>query len=98
MHYQEQVEKVLGTHQHSSLRTCFDPYAHEWSETTLPQKAAILHKCVTAGLSIEHLVREYQFEYSELKGAYAVEDTHIALAAILNHVFLAANAENPFLK
>lgn len=98
MHYQERVAKVLGTRQHSSLRTCFDPYAHEWSETTLSEKYLILSRCVNSGLNIEYLVRGYRDEYTKIKGSYAVEDLDLALAQILNHVILKANEDNPFLK
>ena len=44
-HYQEIVDEIFGSYyQHRTLRTLFDPYSHEWNDTTIEKKLIILKK------------------------------------------------------
>lgn len=67
----------------SSLRTCFDPWSHEWSETSLEVKIDILKKVVDAGQSLKDILGEYKIRY---KNSPASKDTEDGLINLLQYM------------
>jgi len=72
--------------QHASLRTLFDPVSHEWSETTMVEKADILRTIIAAGESLWLLVGEYQEDYRNYGREDIVDEAVHGLSDLLEHV------------
>ncbi len=72
--------------QHASLRTLFDPVSHEWSETTMAEKADILRTIVASGESLWLLAGEYQEDYRNYGRPDIAEELVHGLSDLLEHV------------
>lgn len=89
-YYSDIMDEVLGrNHRHRSLRTIFDPYSHEWSETTMDEKVKILQKIVDSErISLSSLILDIKVYYTQelANKSYAVDSVDYAFAEILEHV------------
>src|ERR1700741_4185438 len=84
-HYTDLVNEALDypLYKHCSLRTCFDPYSYEWSETDMDAKINILQKVVAKGNSLKNILAEYKITY---RTHPASEDAADGLARLLQHL------------
>ena len=47
--YQSLMDEIFGAnYKHRTLRTVFDPYSNEWSETNVDEKKSILQKILAS--------------------------------------------------
>ena len=85
--YEARLDRIFGKGsmwKHRTLRTIFDPYSSEWSETNFEKKVEILEKAIAAGEDLEVLISDYKDRYLEQNRkdiANSVEDALIALLA-----------------
>jgi len=84
--YQSLMDEVFGSnYKHRTLRTVFDPYSNEWSETNVDEKKAILKKILESKkITLNELIRSYKlyhlYEPTYIKHvAESVEDSLIFL-------------------
>ena len=84
-HYTELVDEAVGfeLYKHRTLRTCFDPASHEWTESTMEKKIEILKKLIIQGHSLAIIIRDYKAYYSELKKPYVADRVEEGLIEIL---------------
>ena len=84
--YQSLMDELFGAnYKHRALRTVFDPYSNEWSETNVDEKKAILKKILESKkIALNELIRSYKLyhlaELTYIKHvAELVEDSLILL-------------------
>ena len=84
--YQSLMDEIFGSnYKHRTLRTVFDPYSDEWSETNVDEKKAILKKILESKkITLNELIRSYKlyhlYEPTYIKHvAESVEDSLILL-------------------
>ena len=86
-HYSQLVEDAVGfslKEQHlSNLRTCFDPYSFEWTQTKMETKIEILKKVLENGNKLNEILTEYKIAY---KDSPASKDVEGSLVALLQYV------------
>lgn len=65
--YQLIIDKLFGNnYKHRTLRTVFDPYSTEWSDTKIDEKIAILKKILDSKeMSLKELINSYKIYYTE---------------------------------
>ncbi len=67
MNYHSRLDKLFSKGEmwnHRTLRTIFDPFAAEWSNTTIDKKLEILEKMIDSGYSLIDWIREYNEFYA----------------------------------
>lgn len=88
-HYQEIVDEVFGElYQHRTLRTIFDPYSSEWSDTRLSRKLEILQILLKSEkITLEEILYGYKnFYLFELYGKeHVVSSLDEGLMRLLNY-------------
>jgi len=84
--YQALMDELFGSnYKHRTLRTVFDPYSNEWSETNVDEKKSILKKILASKkITLNELIRSYKlyhlYEPTYIKNvAESVEDSLIIL-------------------
>lgn len=82
--YTEKLEKLKLAN--PTLRDCFDPFCHEYSESTMAEKIATLQKVVVNGFSLEQLTMEYCKLYIKLKKPYVAKDLYKGLIILINYL------------
>lgn len=86
-HYSQLVEEAVGfslKEQHlSNLRTCFDPYSFEWTQTKMEAKIEILKKVLANGNRLSEILIEYKFAY---KDSPASKDVEYGLVALMQYL------------
>jgi hypothetical protein len=84
-HYSYRIDKIFGHYwKHRTLRTIFDPWSHEYSETTIDQKIDYLKKIINSGEKLEILIRDYEFHYYDQNRKDIAESAKDALIALLS--------------
>lgn len=65
--YQLIIDKLFGNnYKHRTLRTVFDPYSTEWSDTKIDEKIAILKKILDSKeMTLNELITSYKTYYLE---------------------------------
>ena len=84
--YQSLMDEIFGAnYKHRTLRTVFDPYSNEWSETNVDEKKSILKKILESKkITLNELIRSYKLYYlyepTYIKNiAESVEDSLVIL-------------------
>lgn len=84
--YQSLIDELFGAnYKHRTLRTVFDPYSTEWTETNVEEKILILKKILDSKrITLRELILSYKLYYSEELAnkkhvAESVEDSLIIL-------------------
>lgn len=89
-HYQEIVDEIFGkNYQHRTLRTVFDPYSNEWSETNINKKTEILQIILTSQkITLAQLIEGYKYYYTEeLKNkAHVISSIEDSLICIIQNL------------
>ncbi len=89
-HYQDIVDEVFcENYPHRTLRTVFDPFSSEWTETNMDKKVEILKKIVESGkTTVPDLIDDYCDYYTnELANKkHVVSSIEGALATIIQHL------------
>jgi len=59
------MDELFGSnYKHRTLRTVFDPYSDEWSETNVDEKKSILKKILESKkITLNELIRSYKLYY-----------------------------------
>ena len=90
--YQTLVDELFGPYyKHRTLRTVFDPYSSEWTETSIDEKVSILKKILgSKRITLQELILSYKKFYKDSLAnkkhvANSVED---ALTFLLEKAFL----------
>lgn len=67
LHYQDLMDRIFDSpcFRHRTLRTVFDPGSHEWNQTTMEEKIALIKKILENKLSIEFILAHYEMHYRE---------------------------------
>jgi len=66
-----------------SLRTWFDAFCSEWSDTTIQQKASAFRRLIFVhGLSLKQILDEFCKLWGNSVKTYIITDTHYALGRI----------------
>lgn len=68
MHYCYRLDELFANGRmwnHRTLRTLFDSYAAEWSNTTIDEKLTILEKMLDSGYTLENWIEEYKEFYAK---------------------------------
>jgi hypothetical protein len=86
--YSEKVDKALGEYMatHRSLRTCFDPGSHEWSETSMEKKVEILKKIVADGNDLQRIILYYKSYFTEMNKPHVVKGVEDGLIELLKYL------------
>ncbi len=93
-HYSQLVEEAVDfslQDQHlCNLRTCFDPYSFEWTQTKMDTKIDILKKVLANGNDLNEILTEYKITYNDNP---ASKDTEQGLANLLQYLLIQGNRE-----
>jgi len=90
--YYDEVDKIIGSPSTRSLRSLFDPYAHEWGDNDMKKKISIL-KQLLAVKSLPYWTNSYSdFYTNEANKPHVVDAIPDALEALYN------NADNDLKK
>mgnify|MGYP001593168561 CR=1 FL=1 len=84
-HYTEVANQVLDFELmgHCSLRTCFDPWSHEWTETDMETKIDILKKVLIKGKDLNKVLFEYRTMYNKMGKTHVSNDLEDGLITLL---------------
>lgn len=82
--YTEKLEKLKVLN--PTLRDCFDPSSHEFSETTMHQKIETLQKIIAKNISLHEITIEYCEYYKELLKPYVAKDLPEGLKRLINYL------------
>ena len=95
-HYTELVDESIGVNNytHRTLRTCFDPSSHEWTETIIQKKIEILQKVITSGNDLQDIVLGYKRYYNEMNKPHVGEHIEDGLIELLKHLLTSKAAAN----
>lgn len=87
-HYTELVDEAVGfnMYAHRTLRTCFDPASHEWTETTMQKKVNILQKVVATGKDLQQIILEYKTFYKDMNKPHVAESVEDGLTELVQHL------------
>ena len=87
-HYTELVDEAVGfsMYKHRTLRTCFDPGSHEWTEATIEKKVEILSKLVSKGHSLQRIIHDYKVFYREMNKTHVANNVEDGLTEILEYL------------
>jgi hypothetical protein len=84
--YQLVIDKMFGyNYKHRTLRTVFDPYSTEWSDTKIDEKIAILKRILDSKeMTLNEIINSYKIYYLESLAnkkhvVDAIEDSLIVL-------------------
>jgi hypothetical protein len=86
MHYQEKIDKIFGKGsmwQYRTLRTLFDPYSSEYSETTMDRKLEILKTIRENYIDLNELLNDYKEFYTEENKIHVVDGADKGLEILL---------------
>jgi hypothetical protein len=86
MYYQEKIDKIFGKGsmwQHRNLRTLFDPYSSEYSETTMDRKLEILKTIRENDIDLNELLNGYKEFYTEENKIHVVDVADDGLEILL---------------
>jgi len=67
MNYHSRLDKLFSNGEmwnHRTLRTIFDPFAAEWSRTTIEEKLKILEKMIDSGYPLVNWIIEFNEFYA----------------------------------
>ena len=90
--YQSLVDELFGSnYKHRTLRTIFDPYSSEWTETTTDEKVKILKKILGSNkMTLQELLLSYKKFYTDTltNKKHVVDSIEIALTLLLEKAVL----------
>lgn len=84
-YYEARMDTIFAnqsTWEHRTLRTVFDPFSHEWKQTTPEEKVEIITTLELKGESLYMLIQAYKERYKEIERediVYSVEQALIEL-------------------
>ncbi|MBK9422988.1 MAG: hypothetical protein IPN54_02375 [Bacteroidetes bacterium] len=88
-HYESRMYNIFGLGwSHCTLRTLFDPFSSEYTETSMTEKLSIINRIIHAGEDLGGLINEYMLRY------YAQGRNDISSSAVIG----VANLLNKTLK
>jgi 2-oxoglutarate dehydrogenase complex dehydrogenase (E1) component-like enzyme len=85
--YQTLVDELFGSnYRHRTLRTVFDPYSTEWTETSIDEKVNILKKILSSKrTTLQDLILSYKKFYTDslTNKKHVVDSVENALTILL---------------
>lgn len=82
--YIDKLEKLKVPN--PTLRDCFDPSSHEFSETSMQQKIETLQKILAIDFPLQQITEEYCEFYKGLSKPYVAKDLHQGLKRLINYL------------
>ena len=87
-YYEKRMDKIFANEsiwQHRTLRTIFDPFSHEWTQTTAEEKIAIIKTIEVNGESLVRLIHDYKERYEEKQRLDISDAVEQALVELLSY-------------
>lgn len=86
--YESRMDKIFAnqsTWKHRTLRTIFDPFSHEWTQTTPEEKVEIITTLELKGESLFKLIHDYKKRYKENQREDISNSVEQALIELLSY-------------
>ncbi len=94
-HYSYRMDKIFGNYwSHRTLRTLFDPYSTEYSQTTSGQKIEYLKKIIASGENLSSLLMEYEENYYNQNRKDIAQDSKEGVKNLLQKAIELLNEKN----
>lgn len=85
MHFHEKLDQIFKSNvwKHRTLRTVFDPYSSEYTETSIEKKIAILKTISDNGIDLGQVIKEYKKFYREENKPHVISSIEDGLINLL---------------